>query len=65
MRKLEHNMLLDAKQVEDLGLLDYLMRAFDANSEEEVEFIFDDLIYDLASCDESRNYEEKKHETLS
>ena len=46
-------MLLDAKQVDDLGLFDYLLRAFAAKNEEEVERICDELEADLASCDVS------------
>ena len=56
MRKLKHHMLLDAKQVDDLGLFDYLCRAFVAKTEEEVDRICDELEADLASCDVSKDY---------
>jgi hypothetical protein len=56
MGKLKHNMLLDAKQVEDLGLFDYLIRAFRAKTEEDVEKICDELEAALASCDVRKDY---------
>jgi hypothetical protein len=59
-RKLEHHMLLDAKQVEDLGLGDYLGRAHMAKTQEEIERVYRDLIEDLVACDVSNLYEEKE-----
>jgi hypothetical protein len=56
MRRLKHDMLLDAKQVDDLGLFDYLLRAHKARTEEEVVRICDGLEADLASCDVSKDY---------
>jgi hypothetical protein len=58
--KLGHYMLLDAKKVEDLGLGDYLSRAQMAKTQEEIERVYRDLIEDLAACDVSKDYEEKK-----
>jgi hypothetical protein len=55
-KKLEHHMLLDAKQVEDLGLGDYLGRAHMAKTQEELERVYKDLVEDLASCDVSEEY---------
>ena len=55
-KKLEHHMLLDAKQVEDLGLDDYLWKAARATTMAEVEKIHRELIEDLASCDVSEEY---------
>jgi hypothetical protein len=55
-KKLEHDMLLDGKKVEDLGLGDYLARAHIARSQEEIERVYRDLIEDLAACDVSKDY---------
>jgi len=55
-KKLEHDMLLDAKKVDDLGLGDYLGRAHMAKTQEEIERVYRDLIEDLAACDVSEEY---------
>jgi hypothetical protein len=55
-KKLEHHMLLDAKQVEDLGLGDYLWDARSACTGDELEKILRNLIEGLASCDVSKDY---------
>jgi hypothetical protein len=72
MKKLEHNMLLDAKQVEDLGLYDYFERfavareqdieamAYRGDSGPEGDRVFDEFIEALVACDVSANYEEKE-----
>jgi hypothetical protein len=59
MISLGHDMLLDAKKVNDLGLGDYLWNARMATTGDEVEKIYRDLMEDLASCDVSNLYEEK------
>jgi hypothetical protein len=64
MKKLEHGMLLDAKQVEDLGLGEYLFDAFNAKESLDLIDILHRLTNDLAECDVSENYEEKKSTCL-
>jgi hypothetical protein len=57
MKKLEHGMLLDAKQVIDLGICDYLLECanYDSNV---VNKVYHRLMEDLASCDVSKRYKE-------
>jgi len=60
MKKLEHGMLLDAKKVEALGLMDYLMDAYKPGDPRDLSIILGHLIEDLASCDVSADYEKKE-----
>jgi hypothetical protein len=59
-KKLEHDMLLYEKKVEELGLGDYLARAHLAKTQQEIERVYRDLVEDLAACDVSNLYEEKE-----
>jgi hypothetical protein len=71
MKKLEHGMLLDAKQVENLGLYDYFAKFAKVHvdidsgrisrySEIHPDKVFDEFMEALAECDVSANYEEKE-----